>query len=116
MVQSVEERKAKQVKANKIWYENNKARILERQRAYKQTAAGKKSQLLATWKQRGLIDDNYDELYDSYLQVTHCAFCKNEFKNTNDRCLDHNHETGLFRAFLCNSCNLCDVLKPSLTA
>ncbi len=101
-------------------YRKNNKKLVEKEKAYKkaynQTPYGKKIHTITNWKQYGVICDDYDTLYESYLQATHCAFCKNEFKNSRDRCLDHDHETGLFRAFLCNSCNLCDVLKPSLTA
>jgi len=105
-----EERKA----YNKAYYEANKMKICEYLKAYYQTPAGKKSTTINNWKRSGLIDsdgDNYEKRYQSYLQSTHCAFCKIEYNDTFYRCLDHDHDTKLFRAFLCNPCNICDVLK-----
>ncbi len=79
---------------------------------YNQTPAGKKSTTLAHWKNSGLIDDNMDEIYDKkYLPATHCEVCRKEFENSYDRCMDHDHETGLFRQILCRRCNVFDRWK-----
>jgi len=50
-------------------------------------------------------------LYNNYLSETHCDFCRIEFGKKGDgtgtfKCCDHDHETGLFRNFLCNLCNI----------
>ena len=78
---------------------------------YNQTPAGIKARIIADWKRHGLIHDNYDELYELYLSATHCEVCRKEFENSNDRCMDHCHETGEFRQFLCRSCNVFDRWK-----
>jgi hypothetical protein len=104
MVQSTEERKAYM----KQWYQKNKERRTEQDKAYKQTPAGRKSNTLNNWKQRGLIHDDYNSLYQQYLQATHCNACKSEFKDSFDKCLDHDHNTNLFRQFLCRGCNCYD--------
>ena len=67
-----------------------------------------KSQTIYDWKRRGLIYDNYDELYDVYINTMECQHCKTEFTKNNWRCLDHNHETGLFRKIVCHKCNAMD--------
>jgi len=67
-----------------------------------------KSQTIYDWKRRGLIYDNYDELYDVYINTMECEHCKTEFTKNNWRCLDHNHETGLFRKIVCHKCNAMD--------
>lgn len=80
-------------------------------KAYLQTPSGKKSHKISDWKRYGLIHDDYNTLYESYLQATNCDVCKNEYKDTFDRCMDHDHETGQFRQFLCRSCNNMDHWK-----
>tara|TARA_R110000772_G_scaffold107599_3_gene210103 strand:+ start:1385 stop:1804 length:420 start_codon:yes stop_codon:yes gene_type:complete len=67
-----------------------------------------KSSMISTWKQRGLIYDDYSALYDRYILTTNCEWCKKEFKSSKDRCLDHNHETGEFRKIVCHKCNTHD--------
>ncbi len=89
----------------KTYSDNNKDKLSKYLKQYRQTPAGKKSETVSKWKQRGLIHDDYCALYDSYLEATHCNACKSEFKDSRDRCLDHDHNTGLFRQFLCQACN-----------
>ena len=67
-----------------------------------------KYQTIYDWKRRGLIYDNYDELYDVYINTMECEHCKTEFTKNNWRCLDHNHKTGLFRKIVCHKCNAMD--------
>ena len=71
----------------------------------------KKQRCINTWKQNGVIHNDFDSLYEDYFQATHCSACKIKFKDTTDRCLDHNHDTGLFRQFLCRGCNSFDRWK-----
>ena len=60
------------------------------------------------WKKRGLIYDDYDALYETYIKTMQCGHCQTEFTKNNRRCLDHDHTTGLFRKIICNRCNVCD--------
>jgi len=60
------------------------------------------------WKKSGLIYDNYDELYEVYIKIMECQHCNKAFKTSRDRCLDHDHETGLFRKIVCRGCNVHD--------
>ena len=64
------------------------------------------------WRQTGLIllsEEEFDEIYDRYINSTHCEKCGNEYKSTRDRHMDHSHEIddkwGWFRNVLCQSCN-----------
>jgi len=60
------------------------------------------------WKQSGLIYDDYDALYEIYINTNHCQHCENEFKDSYDRCMDHDHDTGMFRKIVCRGCNILD--------
>ena len=67
-----------------------------------------KSRRISTWKRRGVIHQDFDTLYQSYLESTICGRCNIPFNNTvkaTSRCLDHDHLTGEVRAFLCSVCN-----------
>jgi len=57
------------------------------------------------WKKRGLIMDNFEEIYDKYIRATHCELCNKQFTKTIDRQMEHNHQTGEFRNIVCNRCN-----------
>lgn len=90
----------------KEWYQKNK----EKRQKYRQTEIYKKTNRITKWKSRGVIHQNFDELYEKYINTEYCQLCdvkltedKNNTKTT--RCLDHCHETGQFRNVLCNACN-----------
>ena len=92
----------------KEYRQKNKDEIKRRQKEYNQTPKGIKVNRLADWRKSGLIHDDIDELYERYLQSTHCDECEEEFVNDrglSQRCMDHCHQTGLFRNFLCKNCN-----------
>ena len=57
------------------------------------------------WKKRGLNMDNFDNIYDRYVNTECCDICKCSFENTT-KCMEHNHKTGEFRGVVCNMCNL----------
>ena len=67
-----------------------------------------KYKTISNWKSRGLIYDDYDELYEIYIKTMKCQYCNKEFNNNTDRCLDHDHNTGLFRKIVCRACNVND--------
>ena len=67
-----------------------------------------KSQTIYKWKMRGLIYDDYDALYETYIKTMECQHCQTEFTKNNKRCLDHDHTTGLFRKIVCHRCNAMD--------
>jgi len=90
---------------------------------YRQTEQGKKSQRIHNWKKTGVICDDFNKLYDYYINCWNCEECNIELiegcYGANKRCLDHNHKTGKFRNIVCNTCNVRrgindkNIIKPS---
>jgi len=93
----------------KVYISQNKEKIKECKNIWSQTEQGKKSNRIACWKQMGLISEDYDKIYELYVNTWECDNCGIEliegFCGSNHRCMDHNHRTGLFRNILCNTCN-----------
>ena len=86
----------------------------ESNKKYAKTESGKRSNKISDWRRRGLVCNEYEDyvtIYYHYLATTTCEKCNIEFTEGNTKyrkCLDHNHNTGLFRNILCNSCNVND--------
>jgi hypothetical protein len=91
------------------WYQKNKKHKDEKSKQYSKTDAGKKSNRISQWKYNGVKCDDFDALYEYYINTTHCENCDVELvegnKAANRKCLDHSHETGEFRNVPCNTCN-----------
>jgi hypothetical protein len=108
-----EKNKEKQREYLKEYYQNNKEKINEQsreyQKEYKQTEAGKKATRINNWKRMGVKSDDYNSLYEYYLNCKNCEECNVELVEgrygNNKKCLDHDHNTGQFRNVLCCSCN-----------
>ena len=101
--------KEKNKEKTKEYTDKNKEKKKEYDKVYYKTEAGKKLHRIQNWKSRGVISDDYNSLYEYYLNCKNCEECNVELvecKKSNSRCLDHNHKTGLFRNVLCNSCNV----------
>ena len=123
-----EERREAQRERVRRYYQKNRKAVLEHKKQYRAEHAeerrdhnrkyckenpekSKKSFMINNWKQRGLIHDDYDGLYAEYTSSTHCEECGIPYGKYGDgsgtyRCMDHEHQTGKFRNFLCNRCNL----------
>jgi len=81
----------------------------EYEQKYRNSPVGKKRKTINQWKSRGLNMDSFEEVYDKYLQATHCELCKIEFGKTNNgkqKCMDHCHVSGIFRNIVCRNCNM----------
>ena len=96
---------------NRLHYQENKGTILETQKLYHKTPNGKKVNTISSWKKNGLISNDYEAIYERYLNSKNCEECGCEYSIIGDgvgrwRCMDHDHITGLFRNVLCNTCNV----------
>ena len=62
---------------------------------------------ISNWIKYGIISDDYKKLYYYHMSINNCQLCNILFDKTykNQRCLDHDHHTGLYRKTLCRSCN-----------
>ena len=106
-----EKNKERKREANIKYYNKNKEKLAQRHKAYNQTEQGKKSIRIRHWRSYGVICENFDNLYDYFINCKDCENCGVELtvdkQNTaTTRCLDHCHETGEFRDVLCNRCNV----------
>ena len=91
----------------KEYYQANTDKIKE----YQKSPNGKKSNTICDWKRKGLLSEDYDSLYQKYIESTNCEECNCYYGKYKDgswsfRCMDHCHITGVFRNFLCNRCNI----------
>ena len=107
--------KEKNKEKNKAYYLKNKEKMKENNKIYdkiySKTPAGIKSNRINTWKSRGVLCDDWDLLYEKYLNSKCCENCDIELttdkvNTSTTKCLDHNHLTGEFRNILCNLCNI----------
>jgi hypothetical protein len=102
----------------KEYAKNNKDKIkeykIEYQKEYNKSPEGIKSNRISGWKQRGIITDDYDALYDHYLKTSFCDICRVELTydrhtTATTKCCDHDHtiiDRPNFRNILCHVCNI----------
>ena len=95
----------------KEYNEKNKERDKDYKKVWNQSPVGIKTSRLSKWKRSGVIHDDFDELYEKYINTEFCELCNVELTvdkaiTKTTRCLDHDHTTGLFRNVVCNSCNV----------
>jgi len=67
-----------------------------------------KNKSIRNWKKRGVISDDFNKLYEKYININNCEICNIEFNKdirNQHRCLDHDHRTGLYRQTICHKCN-----------
>ena len=66
-----------------------------------------KSNTISKWKRQGIADingnDSYLEIFEYFLQSTHCSCCKNGYRTNRDKCLKI---IGSGFKFVCYNCFL----------
>ena len=111
----------KRKECKKRWAEKNKQKVQESKKRYqeknkhklyekKQSPECKKNSRIYNWKHSGVIHQNFDELYEKYINTEYCELCSvkltvDKRTTSTTRCLDHDHSTGLVRNIVCHSCN-----------
>ena len=64
-----------------------------------------------TWIKRGLKPEQFEYAWEQKEQSTCCDWCKNKYKSSRDKCMDHcsqdneYYEKGDYRNILCQNCN-----------
>jgi len=94
------------------YYKTKKGK--ESQQRYKKSEKGKKTIKICSWKNFGIICDDWDKLYDKFISTTHCELCNIEltqdrYNTLSTRCLDHDHsitDKQNIRNIICNLCNV----------
>jgi len=98
---------SKDPKIIKAYRDKNKEKQKQYHLEYRKSDKGKRSHRISEWKYSGLIADDYDSIYDRYINTHECDCCKNPItEGKASRVMDHCHKTGKFRNVLCHDCNI----------
>jgi len=94
----------------KEYYETNKETLKDKSKEYQATHKGKKNRRITNWKRRNIICDDFNALYEYYINCKNCEECdvkliEGNYGN-NRKCLDHDHKSGRFRNVICHTCNM----------
>jgi hypothetical protein len=93
--------------------ESVKKKTKERIKNWRKSITGKKSRVISTWKFNGIKDEDFESLYEAYLNESNCWICGHDFYKYK-KCLDHDHRTGEVRYICCHMCNS-TILNSNIT-
>tara|TARA_R110002126_G_scaffold191731_1_gene339913 strand:+ start:66 stop:512 length:447 start_codon:yes stop_codon:yes gene_type:complete len=91
----------------------NKEKRKEYNKEYCQSEAGKKSYRIYGWKRQGIITEDYDKLYEKFMNTENCELCNvvlttSRYTTKTTRCMDHDHDItdrNNVRNIVCIACN-----------
>ena len=99
--------KEKLAKEFKEWYDINREGTYARAKKWKENNPDKCK--ITKWKLNGIIDGDFDLLYEVYIKENNCWICGVYFCVSNHRCLDHDHDIkddDNVRYICCRNCNI----------
>ena len=109
------ENREKSKEQNKKYKFENKEKIKESNKIYykkyRNTYNGYKVFKILDWKRLGVIDNDFDKLFEKYMNTKNCENCdclltRDKRNTSTTKCLDHCHISGKFRNILCHACNV----------
>jgi len=68
----------------------------------------RKTNFKSQWRNQlkiNFTDEEFEFIWGVYESIEECMKCGKTFKNSRDKCFDHDHSTGEPRYILCRTCN-----------
>lgn len=89
---------------------NHSERGRASRRRYKKTTKGHYANIVSQWRSEKKMklrpDEDWESIYIQWLVSDQCMFCDKDITDTKkQKCLDHDHVTGLIRGVICKQCN-----------